>query len=143
VFGADKAAALAAASAFVLPSFSEGLPMAALEAMAHGLPCLLSAACNLPQAFTTGAALSAPPDPALLAVALRQLFALSPAERAAMGASGHTLVAEQFSWPQIAEHTRQLYEWIIGGGCPPVFVDSPYNASATVSGSVRSPHQIR
>ncbi len=142
VFGADKAAVLEAASAFVLPSFSEGLPMAALEAMAHRLPCLLSQHCNLPEAFTTGAALSAPPDPAVLAVVLRQLFALSTAERAALGAAGHTLVAEQFSWPQVAEQTRQLYEWILGGGCPPAFVDLPDNASATVSGSARRPHQI-
>ncbi|MFM9102496.1 MAG: glycosyltransferase, partial [Cyanobium sp.] len=123
VFGADKAAVLAAASAFVLPSFSEGLPMAALEAMAHGLPCLLSAACNLPEAFAAGAALPAEPNPAPLAAALEQLFALSPAERAAMAAAGRAHVAAHYSWPQVAEHTRQLYAWILGGGERPEFVD--------------------
>jgi glycosyltransferase involved in cell wall biosynthesis len=123
VFGADKAAVLEAASAFVLPSFSEGLPMAALEAMAHGLPCLLSAACNLPEAFAAGAALPAEPNPAPLAAALEQLFALSPAERAAMAAAGRAHVAAHYSWPQVAEHTRQLYAWILGGGERPEFVD--------------------
>ena len=124
VFGADKAAALAAASAFVLPSFSEGLPMAALEAMAHGLPCLLSAACNLPEAFAAGAALAAEPNPAPLTAALEQLFALTPAERAAMAAAGQSLVRERFSWPHVAEQTRQLYAWILGGGERPEFVDA-------------------
>jgi poly(glycerol-phosphate) alpha-glucosyltransferase len=122
VFGADKAAVLEAASAFVLPSFSEGLPMAALEAMAHGLPCLLSAACNLPETFSAGAALPAEPNPAPLAAALEQLFALSPAERAAMAAAGRTHVAAHYSWPQVAEQTRQLYAWILGGDPSPPFV---------------------
>jgi poly(glycerol-phosphate) alpha-glucosyltransferase len=118
-FAADKLALLESASAFVLPSFSEGLPMAALEAMAHRLPCLLSTACNLPEAFPAGAALAAEPDPAALSAALRQLFALSPAERGAMGAAGQALVQHRYSWPQVAEQTRQLYGWILGGGEPP------------------------
>lgn len=123
VFGADKQAVLAAASAFVLSSHSEGLPMAALEAMAHQLPCLLSSACNLPEAFRAGAALPAEPDPAALAASLRQLFALSPSDRAAMGAAGVALVQERFSWPVVAEQTLELYRWILGGGERPAFVE--------------------
>jgi glycosyltransferase involved in cell wall biosynthesis len=122
-FGAVKEATLRAASAFVLPSLSEGLPMAALEDMAHRLPCLLSEHCNLPEAFTSGAALPAPPEPVALAAALQQLFALSPAERAAMGCTGRRLVAAHYSWPQVAEQTRELYQWILGGGERPGFVE--------------------
>ncbi len=123
VFGAEKAAALTAAAGFVLPSFSEGLPMAALEAMAHRLPCLLSAACNLPEAFAIRAALPAEPEPLALATALQQLFALSPAERAAMGAAGQSHVAAHYSWPRVAVQTRDLYQWILGGGERPSFVE--------------------
>ena len=121
-FGLDKVAVLHGASAFVLPSFSEGLPMAALEAMAHQLPCLLSSACNLPEAFTAGSALAAEPQPTALAAALQQLFALSSAERAAFGAAGCALVAEHYSWSQVAAQTKQLYQWILGGGEHPAFV---------------------
>jgi glycosyltransferase involved in cell wall biosynthesis len=123
VFGDQKAAAFSAASAFVLPSFTEGLPMAALEAMAHRLPCLLSSACNLPGAFAVGAALLAEPNPEDLAAALRRLFAVSAADTAAMGAAGRALVTKQFSWPQVAEQTRQLYQWILGCGEQPHFVE--------------------
>lgn len=123
VFGAEKAAALASATAFVLPSFSEGLPMAALEAMAYQRPCLLSAACNLPEAFQVGAALPAEPNPAALAAALERCFELSDAEGTAMGRAGQALVRERFSWPQAAAQTRELYSWVLGGGSPPAFVD--------------------
>lgn len=123
VFGAEKMATFLAADAFVLPSYSEGLPMAALEAMAHQLPCLLSAACNIPEAYMAGAALSAEPDVDALTASLRRLFALSCAERKAMGVAGHALVAEHFSWNVVAHQTVALYRWILGGGDRPAFVE--------------------
>lgn len=123
VFGPEKEAALAAASAFVLPSFSEALPMAALEAMAHKRPVLLSTACNLPEAFSMGAALPAEPDPAALSISLQQCFRLSAAERKAMGIAGHSLVRERFSLPQVVAQSRELYSWVSGGGTPPAFVE--------------------
>lgn len=123
VFGPHKDAVLSAASAFVLPSFSEGLPMAALEAMAHRLPCLLSRACNLPEAFAAGAAFEVEPEPAALAASLRQLFMLSPDERTAMGSAGRHLVEEHFSWDRVAAQTSELYHWILGGGSRPSFVE--------------------
>lgn len=51
LFGERKTAALANADAFILPSFSEGLPMAVLEAWAHRLPVLMTPECNLPRAL--------------------------------------------------------------------------------------------
>ena len=63
-FDRDKAASFACADAFVLPSLSEGLPVAVLEAWSYGLPVLMTEACNLPEGFATGAAL--PLVPALI-----------------------------------------------------------------------------
>ena len=122
VFGRAKQAVLASAGAFVLPSHFEALPMAALEAMTYGLPCLLSSACNLPQAFTKSAALRAEPNPEPLALALKQLIGLSQSARIAMGQSGRALVAQNYSWPTIAAQTDELYDWILKGGAFPSFV---------------------
>ncbi len=125
VFGDEKSSVLTDSSAFVLPSFSEGLPMAALEAMAHQLPCLLSTACNLPDAFAAGAALPAEPMIDSLTVALRQLFGLSDAERASIGQCGLDHVADRYSWPVVAQKTRELYDWLLSRVDCPEFVDLP------------------
>jgi len=122
VFGRSKQAVLASASAFILASQFEALPMAALEAMAYGLPCLLSSACNLPEAFEQAAALRAEPNVEALVQAMKHLFRLTELERRAMGASGQGLVAQNFSLPQVAAQTLDLYNWILGCGDRPAFV---------------------
>lgn len=121
-FGAAKEACLAGARAFVLPSFSEGLPMAALEAMAYRLPCLLSPACNLPEAAAAGAATAVDPEAGALADALRRLLQQPPAELAAMGEAGRRLVADRFSWQQMAARTAALYGWLHGGDARPDWI---------------------
>jgi len=118
-FGADKAASLHRADAFVLPSFSEGLPMTVLEAWAFGLPVLMTSACNLPEGFVDSAALEMTSDPDAVAAALRRLFAMSNAERRAMGERGQRLVADRFTWPSVAEQMLAVYRWVLGQGPMP------------------------
>jgi glycosyltransferase involved in cell wall biosynthesis len=118
-FDDDKAASFAHADAFVLPSQSEGLPVAVLEAWSHGLPVLMTEACNLPEGVAAGAALPIGADRAAIAAGLRQLFALSDAERCAMGARGRALVRERFTWRSVGERMSSVYDWVHGGGPPP------------------------
>ena len=118
-FDQDKAASFACADAFVLPSLSEGLPIAALEAWSYGLPLLMTAACNLPEGFAAGAALPIGTDRAGIAAGLRQLFAMSDAERRDMGARGQALVRARFTWASVAERMSIVYQWVQGGGPPP------------------------
>lgn len=112
-FGVDKAACYGRADAFVLPSFSEGLPMTVLEAWSHRLPVLMTSACNLPEGFAAGAAMETTTHPDSIAAALERLFAMPDVERCAMGECGYHLVAERFTWPYVADQMLAVYRWII------------------------------
>jgi len=118
VFGDDKEAVFHYATAFILPSFSEGLPMAALEAMSHYNPCLLSRACNIPSAFTCGAALKAEPDPLQLSIALRKLFSLSEHQHKQMSLASYNLVKDRFSWEKVTSLCTEVYLWMLDRSRP-------------------------
>jgi poly(glycerol-phosphate) alpha-glucosyltransferase len=121
-FDLAKAASYARAEAFVLPSVSEGLPMSVLEAWSHGLPVLMTEACNLPEGFVAGAALPIEPDAAGIAHGLNELFAMRTAERSAMGARARKLAEERFGWPRIAAQMKDVYHWVGGFGATPATV---------------------
>lgn len=120
--GSDKAAAYAAAHAFILPSFSEGLPMTVLEAWANGLPVLMTTACNLPEGFAAGAALEISTDPAKMAHSLLAFFGSSEQDCAAMGQRGRSLAENQFNWSRIAGDFLAVYRWVAGAGPRPACV---------------------
>lgn len=119
LYGAEKAATLAAADAFALASFSEGFPMAVLEAFAHAAPVAMTAMCNLQAGFDAGAAIEIGTDADSIAQGLGDLFAMPDAERRAMGARGRALVEERFTWDRIAVQMRAVYTWLLGGGARP------------------------
>lgn len=117
-FGAERDACYRAAAAFVLPSFSEGLPMAVLEAWAHGRPVLMSSACNLPEGFAAGAASCVANDPVLLAGSLVRMAEMPDELRRAMGVRGGELVANSFSWPSLAARLRECHAWLLDPALP-------------------------
>jgi len=121
--GAEKEQLFRDADAFILPSFSEGLPVSVLEAWSYQLPVVMTPFCNLPEGFTAGAAIEVQPDADSIFPGLEKLAALSTAERMAMGAKGRTLVEEKFAWRGIAENMRQVYDWCAGGGDAPACVE--------------------
>lgn len=118
-FGKEKDALMRKAEAFILPSFSEGLPMAVLEAWAYGIPVLMTDHCNLPEGFAAGAAIRIGTEVPGIAGGLRELFQGSPGDLEAMGGAGRTLVEEQFTWPKVAAQMKEVYEWMLGGGTRP------------------------
>jgi poly(glycerol-phosphate) alpha-glucosyltransferase len=113
-FGADKAAAFSHADAFVLPSHSEGFPMAVLEAWSYALPVLKTPACNIPEGFDADAAVRIAPEPGAIADGLDRLLGASERARTAMGRRGRTLVENRFTWPRVAEQMHRVYRWILG-----------------------------
>ena len=119
LFGSEKDAMLRSVKAFVLPSFSEGLPMSVLEAWAYGLPVLMTPFCNLEEGFQVGAAMRMEPTKKSISDTLRGLCATSAVELCEMGMRGRSLVVERFTWPGIAERMHKVYSWCLGGGSMP------------------------
>jgi glycosyltransferase involved in cell wall biosynthesis len=119
LFGGAKDHALRSAQALVLPSYSEGVPVAVLEAWARRLPVLMTPQCNLPEGFAESAAIRVEPEVDSLGHGLSTLFRMNGSEREQMGARGRRLVEERFSWRRAAEQMVCVYRWVLGGGPRP------------------------
>ena len=118
LYGTQKWSALAAAEAFVLPSYSEGLPVSVLEAMGMGLPVIVSTHCHLPEIAEIGAGWEIPSEVEALASVLQELLENSPESNRRRGELGPALVAERFSWESIGRRMNELYLWLQGGPKP-------------------------
>lgn len=107
VTGEKKENLFAAADVFVLPSASEGLPNAVLEAMIRGLPCIITHGCNLPEIGSSGAGLVIEPNQDELIAALE--WAAGPVEKLLQaGEKAKRLVSEEFSLSRTVEQYDQL-----------------------------------
>lgn len=119
LFGAEKQKVLDEARLFILPSKSEGLPIAVLEAWESGLPVIMTQQCNLDIGFRSGCAIQVDITSDSIAQGLLKFFAKTENEQAEMGRQGMRLVADNFTWPRIAEQLLSVYQWIVKGDCRP------------------------
>jgi glycosyltransferase involved in cell wall biosynthesis len=103
VSGAEKHALLRTADLFVLPSYSEGFPMAVLEAAAHRIPVVQTDECNFPELAAAGGAWECRPELGALEKTLRNALTAEDAERTERGLRGRELVEKSYSWDQIAD----------------------------------------
>lgn len=117
--GNNKFTCLKNASAFILPSFSEGLPMAILEAWSCALPVIMTENCNLLIGFRRNAALECKPNADSVARALVGLFKMSDSQRTALGQRGRQLVEEEFTWSKVSEDFVAVYRWLTCTGPRP------------------------
>jgi poly(glycerol-phosphate) alpha-glucosyltransferase len=118
-FNEDKAACYRDCDAFILPSFSEGLPMVVLEAWAYAKPVLMTPECNLPEGYAANAAVRIHTDVESIAAGLSAMLRASSFELAALGSHGRALVSERFTWGQIAKEMKNVYDWLLGAGPRP------------------------
>lgn len=113
VAGADLPALHAGASVFALVSHHEGFGLPVLEAMACGVPCVVSDRGSLPE-VGGGVALEVDPDrPDAVAEALARLLTDS-ALREALGRRGRERAAT-FSWARTARATLDVYDRVLAG----------------------------
>lgn len=112
VFGAEKGAVFRAASAFILPSYSEGLPMAVLEAWSYGIPAFMTSACNLQKGFTAEAGFEISTDPVAMAEVLGRTLS-DESSLQSSGRRGRILVEQDHSWPAIARQMHGAYSEVV------------------------------
>jgi glycosyltransferase involved in cell wall biosynthesis len=113
LLGPDKLAVLQDAAMFVLPSYSENFGIAVIEAMAAGLPVIISDRVNIWQEVQAGrAGRVIPCDAGALADQILDLLT-HPDAAAGMGQKGRALVQERFQWPRIAPRLAEAYARII------------------------------
>lgn len=116
-----KWSGLAAATAFVLPSYSEGFSVAILEAMGMGRPVIVTTACHLPEVQRFGGGWEIRPEALELFAALQDALGNSPERNAEIGRRGQRLVQQHFSWAAVSAQMTELYRWVLGGARPATF----------------------
>jgi glycosyltransferase involved in cell wall biosynthesis len=111
--GDEKLQALADADLFVLPSYSENFGVAAVEALASGLPVVVSDQVAIhTEIGAAGAGLVVPCEVEPLAAALSQCAA-DPELRRTMGSRGERLAAERFSMDVVCRKILDLYNGVL------------------------------
>ena len=105
---------LSALDIFVLPSHSEGVSLALLEAMAAGLPVIATRVGGLPEVVTDGVngLLMPPQDPEALAQALARLLD-DPALAKELGENARRHVKENFSLERLGREINEIYGELI------------------------------
>lgn len=102
--------------AAVLPSIDlgngvrEGIPVALIEAMAHGLPVISTDTGGIPELIEDGAGIMVPErDPAALAEAITRLSRDTTLRRT-LAEKGRAVVQERFAMPVVSARLTELFE---------------------------------
>ena len=111
--GELKLAALAAATIYVAPSYSEGFSMSVLEGMASGLPCIITTGCNFPEAAEAHVAHVVDINYQSIADALINCLQ-NPQQAQQMGIKARQFILDNYTWDIVAQKLVQVYRQIIG-----------------------------
>lgn len=115
VTGVDKNLLIQGSDLFVLPSFSENFGIAVAEAMAAGLPVIVTPGVQIaPDIAQANAGLVIQGELDALVMAIQDLLT-SPNRRMELGENGKRLVNQRYSWNAIAGNLDTVYTAILQG----------------------------
>lgn len=96
---------------FTLPSLTEGMPMAVLEAMSYGIPIIISEECNLNKAIELGAGIFSGTSENDIKDAFQTAIDLQERERINMSNVCLKLANTVYSWEHISSiFEKEIYE---------------------------------
>lgn len=115
VLGREKLAAFVDCDVFVLPSYSENLGVAVLEAMACRKPVVISDKVNICDEVMEGrAGIVVQCTPVSVAEGIRVLLD-NPSMAAEFGMNGLNLVKRKYSWEPISRKLAEIYSQLVDG----------------------------
>jgi len=104
----DKVSAYVDSDVYILPSYSEGLPMTVLEACALGKPVIITERCNLPEISEYQAGIIIKPEVNDIQKAILTLID-DPEKLQIMGENGQRLIKDKFTWDVIVPELEEIY----------------------------------
>jgi poly(glycerol-phosphate) alpha-glucosyltransferase len=125
MYGERKLQLLLESDLFILPSYSEGMPMAVLEAASIGLPCAITKNCGLEDLINKGGAYLVGESDDDMFNSLSNVLSKSPEELYVAGKKGREFIYENYSWQRIVSMYDELFEWLNRQDmATPNFIDS-------------------
>ena len=109
LIGPSARALLSQCNCFALPTFQEGFSIAVLEAMASGLPVLITPECRLPEAIALGAGWECQPNTESVQQSLHQIAMESKETLSEMGKISKNYVQSKHCWSTIAQDLQKYY----------------------------------
>jgi glycosyltransferase involved in cell wall biosynthesis len=111
----DMARLVASLDLVVSPSaYGEAFPLALLEAMACGVPCVTTNVGDSSVLVGDTGAVVAPDNPVALAGAISRLLGMTAAERRSLGRSARQRVKDNYSLPAVVDRYQDLYRLLCG-----------------------------
>jgi glycosyltransferase involved in cell wall biosynthesis len=113
VQGREKDCAFSSASLFVLPSFSEGLPIAVLEAMEYGKPVIITDGWTLPVVTSAKYGWKSSTNEEDFTSVLMEAINMPEAALREIGSDARGIVRASFGWDSIAHKATSLYDSLL------------------------------
>ena len=120
--GAQKWEAYRAADLFVLPTYSENFGMTVAEALAAGVPAIVSKGAPWERLEQKKVGWWIEIGIAPLVACLNHALGQAPEVLAGMGQRGRIWMQTEFSWEQVGTMMYQTYQWILSSGNKPDWV---------------------
>jgi glycosyltransferase involved in cell wall biosynthesis len=119
VFGSAKSEMYRSSELFVLPTHSENFGLVVAEALAHGVPAVVTKGAPWSGLVEHDCGYWIDLGTDELVECLETALALSPNALRARGARGREWIERDFRWSRVGEMMDAAYTWVLAGGVPP------------------------